>query len=183
MIVNELYTTPWISLRLVQQPDAGVNGYVYSHETRCKGRIVAVLPYRHTAARGNEYLLRSEITPCWSMKPLLSAITGGWEGGDIRDDAVRELLEETGYTAMPDEMTALGESYASKSSDTTYSLFTVDLTGREPGELTGDGSPLDAYASAVWVKGPDLADVMDPQVSVLFLRLNASRWKRMMEGV
>ena len=41
-----LHENDWVSLMVVRKPDAGVNGYVYSHETRCRGRIVAILPYR-----------------------------------------------------------------------------------------------------------------------------------------
>lgn len=30
-----LHGNEWLSLRVVRKPSAGVNGYVYSHESRC----------------------------------------------------------------------------------------------------------------------------------------------------
>jgi 8-oxo-dGTP pyrophosphatase MutT (NUDIX family) len=174
--VETLHANQWLSLRIVRKPAAGVDGYVYSHESRCQGRIVAVLPYRITAAGHAEYLVKSEMTPCWGFDRVLSAITGGYEGGDIEDDAVREMLEETGYEISRQELIPLGQSYASKSADTMYSLFSVDLTGREAGEAIGDGSRVEAEAAAVWLIGPDLAGVLDPQVAVMHMRLRGVTW-------
>jgi 8-oxo-dGTP pyrophosphatase MutT (NUDIX family) len=167
-----LHENTWVSLMIVRKPDAGVDGYVYSHETRCRGRIVAVLPYRE-GEHGREYLVKSEMTPCWGFDQYRSAITGGYEGGDIEDDAVREMLEETGYAITRDELIPLGESFASKSSDTVYSLFTVDLTGREAGEATGDGTRVEAESAAVWVHLAELGHMRDPQLHVMFLRIFA----------
>lgn len=169
---RSLHEDPWVSLRQVVAPDLGVNGYTYSHETRCAGRIVAVLPYRRWPTGGGmEYLVKSEMTPCWGFEQVLSAITGGYEGGDIENDAVREMLEETGYAIERAELITLGESFASKSSDTRYSLFSVDLSGREPGEATGDGSRIEAESAAVWVDEKCLARLEDPQLAVMWMRL------------
>jgi 8-oxo-dGTP pyrophosphatase MutT (NUDIX family) len=172
MSVETLHDNEWLSLRVVRKPDAGINGYVYSHETRCNGRIVALLPYRDTDD-GREYLLKAEVTPCWGFEHFYSAITGGYEGEGIEDDAIRELEEETGYEAKRDELIPLGLSFASKSSDTVYSLFSVDLTGREAGEAVGDGSRLEAESTAVWLPASALVDVWDPQVSAMYVRLRA----------
>lgn len=179
MTVETLHENEWLSLRIVRKPEAGVNGYVYSHESRCQGRVVAVLPYRvlrsptgpfDSSAR-TEYLLKSEMTPCWGFEQVLSAITGGYEGGDVEDDAVREMLEETGYAVARDELIPLGECYASKSADTVYSLFSVDLTDRVPGEAVGDGTRVEAESAAVWRTADQLVTVRDPHVSVMFTRL------------
>ncbi len=169
-MIEVLHRNEWVSLHVIREPDRGVNGYVYSHETRCWGRIVALLPYRWTAD-GVQYLLKSEMTPCWSLDQVLSAITGGYEGDLIEDDAVREMLEETGYEITVNHLIPLGTSYASKSADTEYSLFSVDLTGREPGEATGDGSGVEAESQAIWCSWEELLDVQDPQVAVMFMRL------------
>ncbi len=168
-----LCANEWVSLKIVRKPESGVDGYVYSHETRCQGRIVAVLPYRAGPVHP-EYLVKSEMTPCWGFDQVRSAITGGWEGGDIEDDAVRELAEETGYAISREELMPLGESYASKSSDTVYSLFSVNLTGRQPGEATGDGSRLEAESLAIWVSRRELAWMKDPQLHVMLTRLLAA---------
>lgn len=168
--VETLHANEWLSLRRVRKPEAGVDGYVFSHESRCQGRIVAVLPYRDTPD-GRLYLLKSEMTPCWGFHQVLSSITGGYEGGDIEDDAVHEMMEETGYAITRDELIPLGESFASKSSDTVYSLFTVDLTGRTPGEAIGDGSRMESESAAIWVRPAALADIRDPQVAVMYLRM------------
>ncbi len=169
-MIETLYDNPWLSLRITSDPDRGVDGYVYSHESRCHGRIVAVLPFRDTET-GRVYLVRQETTPCWSMEPVLSAVTGGYEGGDIADDAVHEMLEETGYVVTRDELIDLGTSYASKSTDTIYSLYAVNVTEKTPGEAVGDGSHLDTTGTTVWLPPAELAPVKDPQVALMFLRL------------
>lgn len=162
----------WVSLYKVVAPDKGVNGYTYSHETRCQGEIVAILPYRNPSNGIYEYLLKNEMTPCWGLDKKLSAITGGWEGGDIMADALRELKEEAGYDIWDkNELISLGASYASKSSDTVYSLFSVNLTGKERGEALGDGSRVESESEAVWVKPNKLYEILDPQVSVMYFRL------------
>lgn len=168
-----LYENRWLSLRVVRRPDLGIDGYAYSHESRCQGRIVAILPYSQTA-KGRLYLVKAETTPCWALTPHLSAITGGYEGGDIADDAVREMLEETGYEITRDDLIRLGESWASKSSDTVYSLFSVDLTGRVPGRAVGDGSRLEAESTTRWLRADELATVGDPQVSTMYVRLEVA---------
>jgi 8-oxo-dGTP pyrophosphatase MutT (NUDIX family) len=163
-----LYANPWLSLRAIEGNASPAGGsYVYSQETRCRGRIVAVLPFRRDRdpAVQTQFLLREEITPCWSLEPVLGAVTGGWEGGDIADDAVRELHEETGYVVDKDQLIELGTSYASKSSDTVYSLFAVDLSGLEPQEQ------LDDFGRGVWANCDELSEVRDPQVSVMYTRL------------
>ena len=184
--MNEvLYYNEWVSLHVVRRPEEGIHGYVYSHETRSSGLLVAVLGFRKSLLGGHEYLLRREVTPCWGwgppLEPSLSAVTGGWEGSNFYADAVRELREETGYAVGEEELIPLGASYASKSSDTIYNLFAVDLTGREPGELVPDGSV--APGDAVWVSGPKLAEVEDPQVSVMYLRLATRGWKKVVEEI
>ena len=78
-----------------------VNGYVYSHEKRCDGQIVAILPYQRI---GNtlELLFRLEDTPYWSKQNFPDvcpcSFTGGVDPGmNPIDTAVKELAEESGY--------------------------------------------------------------------------------------
>lgn len=169
--ITDLYSGPWVSLRRIRKPEQGINGYVYSHETRCQGLIVAVLPFRWDDQQQLQLLVKREVTPCWDLEPVRSAITGGWEGGHVTADAVREMLEETGYEITADELIPLGQTYASKSADTRYELFSVDLTGRVAGPALGDGSVLEAEATAEWIRPDEVAQVMDPQVSAMWVRL------------
>ncbi len=168
-----LFDNEWLSLLLLRAPDAGVGGYVFSHETRCWGRIVAVLPFRRTAG-GLEFAVKAEVTPCWSLEPVESALTGGYEGGDITGDAVRELFEEAGFDVAPGELLSLGTSYASKSADTVYSLFAVDVTDKAASEPVGDGTRLESEAAVVWVSRAEVVRVADPQVAVMVLRLESA---------
>lgn len=197
MTDEELYHNEWISLRIVKAPEQGVKGYVYSREVRCNAQIVSILPYRKAEqkegdVKGNkthymylpngnqfayEYLLKSEITPCWSVRggapllPHLSTITGGVEGNDAFKSALAELKEETGYSVKGEELFFLGHCFASKSSDTIYYLYTVDLTGKRKGKATGDGSALEANSKALWKLEDDVLRCFDPLASVLFLRV------------
>lgn len=169
--VVELYRNPWVSLKELEVPEWGVR-YVYSHEARCNGRIVVMLPFRRTLERRLEYLLRREITPSWGLSPSLSAITGGLEKHESPIEcALREMHEETGYQVEdPEEVFPLGTCYGTKSSDTVYYLFSVDLTHQVPeGSGEGDGSYLEAQATSQWVGTPCTS--RDPVVSVAALRL------------
>lgn len=174
MPIVTVHETPWLSLKKVVALERGIKGYVYSHETRCQGVIIAVLPYRRTE-KGIEFLIKSEVTPCWSLQPVQSALTGGWEGGMPVEDAQRELEEESGYTVNAGQFIPLGECYASKSSDTRYQLFSVDLTGVERKPHEGDGSLLELTAESLWKTEEELLWVQDAQVHVMLHRLKALR--------
>lgn len=168
-MIETLYDNEWLSLKKVVDPENDINGYVYSHETKCQGQIVVVLPYRYKSLHP-EFLVRSEVTPCWSLQPIKSAVTGGYEGEDIEEDAVREMLEETGYTITKAMLEPLGTCYASKSADTVYTLFAVDVTHLEPGLPTGDGSPLEGLATNEWMRLNKVAQLQDAQLLSAVLR-------------
>lgn len=174
MAIETLYENQWLSLMKVVDPEKGVNGYIFSHETRCQGIIIAVLPFRRVGTHF-EYLVKSEVTPCWGMDPVRSALTGGYEGESTVKDAQRELEEESGFTMPTDAFIPLGESYASKSSDTRYALYAIDLTGVDAGEAKGDGTALEASAESHWLREDELFKVDDPQVHVMYNRLRAKR--------
>lgn len=179
MSIKVLCKTKWVSLRQMIDPENGVNGYDYLHEDRCEGKIVAILPYRYKTRMGInsphekygvEYLLRKEVTPPWGMKQFVSSITGGVEKGDTIGTAVHEMAEESGYEVKRSEMKFLGTSFGTKSSDTVYYLYTVDLTGKEKTlEADGDGSELERMAECYWDDTIENAD--DPLVYVLHYKL------------
>lgn len=171
---EEVYHTPFVSLRKMTSE---YGTYYYSHETRCDGELVSILPFRFGHVQGPrgyeyEYLLRKEITPCWSTMPILSSITGGIDEGSIPiDTAVKELLEESGYSVPKKRMIDLGQCFGTKSSSNTYYLYTVDLTGETQNKITGDGSKLESVATCEWVGWSDIIECLDPLVSVSFVRM------------
>lgn len=150
-----LFSNSWLSLMQVEDPDRGVSGYVYAHETRCDGKIVLILPFRSKKSSDKwlgdvEVLLRREVTPCWDMSPHLSGITGGIETEDPAVDALRELEEEAGYTVTREDLIYLGTTRGSKAMDTVYHLYAADLSGKTPGKASGDGSRLETEGSVEW---------------------------------
>lgn len=151
-----LCDSKWLQIRLIVKPEFGVDGYVFSHEKRCAGHIIALLPFRYDlknkSNRRSQLLLRLETTPCWGMNRQLSAITGGMEPkyNSFLGRAVAELKEEAGYAVSPEELIRLGCVRGSKSSDTIYHLFSVNLTGKKAGKASGDGSILERQAECLW---------------------------------
>lgn len=176
-MIKKLCGNKWVELREMVDPDKGVKGYVYSHETRCDGHIVTILPYR-TDPKGNltEVMVRMEVTPCWVMKPVMSSITGGVEKDDEGKldplaTAVLELHEEAGLKVDPSEIKSLGTCYGVKSSDTVYHLFAVDANDATEVKAEGDGSELEKKAWCEWVNPKKLIDAQDPLLTMLFVRL------------
>jgi 8-oxo-dGTP pyrophosphatase MutT (NUDIX family) len=166
-----LYHNKWLSLCEV---DCG-NGesYVYAHETRCDGKIVSVLPFRYTDV-GVEFLLRYEVCPCFGPEHILVTVTGGVEEDNPLKTAVRELREETGYDVDESEMIALGTVIGAKSIDSIYYLYAVDLTDKEPGEVTGDGSDFEKSAYNQWKQ--TVLECFDPNAYVAEHRLQVYMW-------
>ncbi len=170
MKILTLHKTDWVSLRKMVDPENGVNGYDYLHEDRCDGKIVVILPFR-TEDYKREYLIRDEITPCWGMKSSISSITGGVEHDDPRETAVMEINEEAGYEIKKEDLILLDTSRGTKSSDSVYYIYTVDLTGKEKtGDAKGDGSSLEKLATCFW--SDTIENAVDPMVYVAYYRIN-----------
>lgn len=163
-----LHKNPWLSLKKMYGP---TGEYVFSHEERCNGKIVAVLPYKD-AEEGQVYLARSEFTPPWSTKVnFMSSITGGVDTGENPTEAARrELEEETGYSVPVESLLPLGTCHGVKSSDTVYYLYAVNVSS-----LPGDGNPSsyqdanESRARNVWVNG-SLPKADDPLLFTLYHR-------------
>jgi len=167
---NTLFSTDWVELKQVVCPARNVKGYDYLHESRCNGKIVVLLPFRRTKSK-TEYLLRKEVTPCWSMQQVISSITGGYEKSKgIKGTAVMELEEEAGYEVKEKDLIPLGTCRGTKSSDTTYHLFGIDLTGIDKTTgAEGDGSELEKQATCEWMS--NLNKCEDPMAYVAYTRL------------
>ena len=173
--IDILHEDEWISLRKIRWPEKSIYGYTYSHETRCNGQIISILPFKIEAS-GMMILLRSEVTPCWDTeKPIISSITGGVEKDHVGPNvtASHELWEEAGYKASPEEFISLGTCRGTKSCDTIYHLFSIDLTDiPRKGEGSGDGSELETLAHCFWAKPTKIIKIEDPIAHVCFTRLN-----------
>jgi len=168
MKIETLKDNNWLSLKKMVDPENGVNGYVYSTETRCKGHIVSIIPYRMVGDK-IEYCLRKEVTPCWSMQQQISSITGGVENDDPLNTAIHEIEEEAGYKVSANELVSLGTCFGTKSCDTIYHLYTVNLTDKVRGVAMGDGSELETKAECYW--DTTIANAVDPFVYVGYCKL------------
>lgn len=167
--IKTLYYNKWLSLK-------EVDDYVFSHEERCRGIIVAVLPYRYKKnGEGREYMVRDEYNVAWDGMNV-SSITGGFDEDDLTPEAcaIRETYEEAGYSVPEHEaenlVVRLGTTRGSKSSDTVYHLFAIDVSGLERVEAPGDGSKSESMSSCRWVDVLP-SDSQDPFLYAMFHRL------------
>lgn len=167
-----LYDDKWVQLKRIIAPELGINGYTYSHEIRCDGKIISILPFKIKDEKFS-FLLRREATPCWGLdKPILSSITGGVDKGFTESQtAVKELSEESGYNVNEYELIFLGKSYGTKSCDTVYTLYSVNLTDKDKTSELKIESDLDESAACFWLDNDFIFDCMDPLVSVTYTRL------------
>lgn len=173
-------------LHLMQRSGEGYK-YEYVHESRCGGNIIAILPVHQKKGM----LVRQEFTPCWSEEGLhISSITGGWEKARHPtpiDTVVEELREEAGIVLRDESVIkTLGSCRGTKSSDTLYHLFLVDLSDDNYDEvkITTDGSVLEGKAHNEWMPsgvggGPELEGIdkspwvwfgEDPMLYVMYTR-------------
>jgi hypothetical protein len=159
-----------------------VNGYEYIHEHRCDGHIVSMLPVHPK----HGMMIRKELTPCWGEGPFINSITGGWER-DIHptpiDTVVAELREETGIVLHDENVIkSLGTVRGTKSSDTMYHLFLIDLSDDNYEELEPEpDSELEKHEYCEWTPSASrgnclLADATwiwhgsDPMLYVMYTR-------------
>lgn len=162
-----LYNNEWISLI---SKDSPVGPYVYSHETRCNGNIVAILPYYRFGLDGWKYGVRYEIVPCWGDKHEKCALTGGVDNGeDPKKSAVRELFEESGIVCKESDFVSLGTCRGTKSTDTTYHLYAIDIQGKSTETPTGEETKTDPEAKMIWTH--EVKDIQCPIFNTMYVRL------------
>lgn len=161
----------WLSL-IKQTHDDGTL-YTYSHEVRCNGQIVVILPYRRQQGFF-EYLIRNEYAPAWSLDELqINAITGGVDTGmNPLSTAKKELLEEAGFSVDITDFESLGVSRGTKSSDTVYHIFAVDLTDKIKTHFDKTDEPFEDEAINEWYSMFDkrIQVINDPLLSTAILR-------------
>lgn len=169
-----LFDGKWVQLRRIIMGELNINGYEYLHESRCNGNIIAILPYR-IVDEDLEFLLRGEITPCWNVRNLIiCSITGGVDrNNSIISTVKKELHEESGYLIyQDDDLISLNTCFGTKSSDTLYHLFSINLTDYDGSidELTYENE-LEKSSYVKWVKTEDLINCNDPIVHIMYTRL------------
>ena len=169
-----LYDDRWCQLLRVIDKKNNINGYTYLHEIRCDGQIISILPYR-VNKENLEFLLRKEATPCWELNnPVLSSITGGVDKNNtIIKTALKELEEESGYKVYSSDMIPLGVCYGTKSTSTSYHLFSVNLTDYFPIQDLYIETEFERNATIEWHSYDSLLSAKDPFVFVSYVRLMA----------
>lgn len=170
--IKTLFKNKWISL---MEATNGTWTYVYSHETSCNGKKIAILPFRSNLRNPTatiQFLLRSEITPCWGGGRHIASITGGVEDNNPNLTALLELEEEAGYVAKLNDLIPLGTCRGAKSMDTIYYLFGIDLSGTtKTKDGKGSGAVLEEQEYAYWAEQGDICHSSCPFVSVMYMRL------------
>lgn len=174
-----LHEGKWLSLRVKEDPDKGIKGYEYVHNVPGNGKGVAVLPFRWTDTPDGpddavlEFLVVNEIIPAWKTSLTMCALTGLCDKASEApaETAAREVYEESGYKVEASDLLSLRTCHVSKSSDTTLHTYTVDLTGKTPGEAPKDGPGLEQQLTTTWVTDPYSS--MDPVLSVMWARLTS----------
>ena len=163
-----IFSNEWLSLK-----DKG--GYIFAHESRCHGHIVAVLGWRKK--KEMEILGRFEDCPAHDNGISLSSLTGGieekgdWDAMSLKF-AQQELREEAGIEVDKDRFVSLGTIRPLKSSDAIIHLYSIELPDEEPVEdPEGDGSQGEVGAYCEWVSLEDAIDCKDPLVHSAILRL------------
>lgn len=167
-MINTIFKNEWVELRSIEGDNYK---YIYSHEKRCNGKIVGILPFRY-GEEGVEYMLRNEFTPAWSVNDnIISSITGGVENDDVINTAIHEIKEEAGYILTERDIIPLGQIRTSKSSDTIYHLFSFNATGMVEYPQNGDGSELEKLAYSFWTK--DISRSEDALVYTMYYKLHS----------
>ena len=166
-----LFHNDWLSLK---EKDGK---YVYSHEERCNGHMVAVLGWR-SKEQSLEILGRYEVCPAHDDGLKLCSLTGGidknngdWEKLAL-EFAEKELKEESGITIPKKKFKSLGIVRPTKSTDTYVHLFSVELMNEEPlSEPEGDGSEGEKGSYCKWVSYDEAVNCKDPLLHSMMLRL------------
>lgn len=160
-----LYKDEWYSIK-------EHNSYPYVHEEKCNGTLVSILPFRKINGK-IEFLMRYEVIPSHSDNHEFCGVIGGYDDCSItiKQTAVKELKEETGYSIDEKQLIELDWVYAGKSNDTKVYLFSCDLTNITKGIATTDGTELEKNAYCRWEEQNNLWTTNDPNVYAILAKL------------
>ena len=120
-----------------------------------------------------KFLSRVEATPCWEYtNPVMSSLTGGVDKNNTPlKTAQIELREEAGYIVNEDEIISLGTTYSTKSSDSVYHLFAVEITQETSKIKAVAESELEKTSYCKWVSKEEIIEAKDPFIIVLMTKL------------
>lgn len=159
-----IFNNPAIS---IMEADKHGKPYIYSHDTYSSGRRVLILPYRKHLG-GHEFLLRRELIPCWDQAADTCAVSTRVKDDNVEETIIKELMDLTGYDIAPSELMHLGLCMGSKTSDTVYELYTVDLSDRASEELPYH---IVEGEHSFWGKDDDILKSIDAQLITCYTRL------------
>lgn len=167
--IKKLKHNDWVSLNEIKWPEEDIKSYVFSHEERCNGKIISILPFKYDKELDKyQLLLRNEVTPCWSgIEHNVSTITGGVENNDPDQTAIDELKEEAGYVIDNNKLIYLGWCFGIKSSDSIYYLYSCDLSNAKETEI----DPEDLESKSYNFFADNIDDMIDPFGYVIYYKL------------
>lgn len=140
--------------------------YTYTHEEISHGKRVVILPFRKKMG-GRQFLLRREFIPCWDSHTDVCAISSKVQDDDPEKTIIEQLLKSTGYEIKSSELIRLGVVSASKSSDTTYYLYGLDLSKHDKEE-----EKLEVKEDmSFWGTDDDIMDSIDAQLVACYGKL------------
>jgi 8-oxo-dGTP pyrophosphatase MutT (NUDIX family) len=103
---------------------------------------------------------------------IRTSLTGGIEDGSTPlETAVKELMEESGYSVDASELIDLGWMYPSKQGSDKVYLYAVDLEGKVAGQIKGDGTKGEEGAYCEWVSEEEAAAIPQSGLGVAMFRL------------
>jgi ADP-ribose pyrophosphatase len=190
-------------LRCQNRRADGTASKVYRVDVVDRPRLdaVAVVIYRRGAS-GLEVLTRMNLRPAayfrrgkemtvpdgatyLQVEEIVAGLLEPEDKGEagLRRRAVEEVREEAGFEVKPEEIQMLGAGLFVAPGILSEKVFptAVDVTGKEPGEPEGDGSPLEEGTHLQWRPIRELVamcrrgEVPDAKTEIAILRLLAEQ--------
>ena len=171
--VTTLFKEKWISIKQNVK-----HKYSFIHEEKCNGILVAFLPVKIIHGQ-LQFLMRKEICPAHGNDHEFCGIIGGYDDNSIsiRDTAMKELKEETGYEIDKCDLESLDWVWDSKVADTKVYLFTADLSHYTQGIAITDGTELEKNSSCEWVCIEECMKTRDSKVHTILNKIQYERRK------
>lgn len=172
-----VFSTPWLE---IHEKD----GYMFTHSPKWKGVAVAILPFRiltdtpwGAANPRFEFLAVMEARPCHGGSPAIASITGAYDNSNrysLEECAMNELREEGGYNVDIHNLIGLDWVNGSKSGDGIDHLFAIEIpVDTKQGEITGDGSAMEANVKPVWITEEQLITSRDMILITMYARFKS----------